>query len=229
MWSMLFQAHQGPANTAQHQLLLRYHGAVYRYLVGMLRDPASAEELSQEFAVRFLRGDFKQADPQRGRFRDLLKTAVRHLVINYWRRQEKENRAPLPSDVEGPAPVGLPADLDGPFHANWREELLARTWQSLLDFQEETKQPYHTVLRCKIEHPELRSAQLAEHVAGVLGKSVSAAGVRQTLHRSRDKFAALLVEEVARSLQSDDPAGLEQELIELDLLDYCRSALKQRG
>src|SRR5947209_14466079 len=64
-WTMLFQAHRGEGDAvtaAQHKLLLRYHGAVYRYLLGTLRDPDAAEELSREFAVRFLRGDFKRAE-----------------------------------------------------------------------------------------------------------------------------------------------------------------------
>src|SRR5437762_760286 len=70
------EAHQGEgaaAIAARQQLVLRYYGAVYRYLLGMLHDPAVAEDLTQEFAVRLLRGDFKHFDPQRGRFRDFLK------------------------------------------------------------------------------------------------------------------------------------------------------------
>src|SRR5438045_2159010 len=85
-WTLVFQAHQGQGSedlAAQQQLVLRYHGAVYRYLLGMLRDPGVAEELAQEFAVRFLRGDFKEAHPQRGRFRDFLKTSLRHVVIDH--------------------------------------------------------------------------------------------------------------------------------------------------
>src|SRR5262249_42324166 len=65
-------------------------------LRAMVRDDDAAEELTQEFAVRFLRGDFRQADPSRGRFRDLLKRALRHLAIDYWRRQRAEKeRLPI--------------------------------------------------------------------------------------------------------------------------------------
>src|SRR5260370_14391835 len=86
MWTEMLQAHkdQGDAATAtRRQLLLRYYGSVYRYLLGTVRDPGAAEELCQEFAVRFLRGDFKGADPGRGRFRDFLKTGLRHLAMHY--------------------------------------------------------------------------------------------------------------------------------------------------
>src|SRR5206468_570069 len=77
------------AIAARQQLVLRYYGAVYRYLLGMLHDPAVAEDLTQEFAVRLLRGDFKHFDPQRGRFRDYVKIAVRHLVMDYWKKKKK--------------------------------------------------------------------------------------------------------------------------------------------
>src|SRR5438445_11378604 len=89
-WTKLFEAHQGPgdaATAAQRQLLSRYYSVVYRYLLAMVRDPMVAEDLTQEFAVRFLRGDFKQANPERGRFRDFLKTALRHLAQDHWRKK----------------------------------------------------------------------------------------------------------------------------------------------
>jgi hypothetical protein len=45
----------------------------------------------------------------------------------------------------------------------------------------------------------------------------------------RGKFADLLLEEVSRSLHAGDPDKLAEELIELDLLDYCRSSLERWG
>jgi RNA polymerase sigma-70 factor (ECF subfamily) len=230
---VLFQAQQGPVDAraeAQRRLLLRYYGAVYRYLLGTVGDPAAAEELTHDFAVRFLRGDFKRADPQRGRFRDFLKTALRHLAVDHWRRQGGAPAA-LPAEGAEPACAGATpgTDLDQPFLEKWREELLARTWEALARVQEETGQLYHTVLRCKTEHPEARSARLAEQVGGLAGREFTVDGIRQLLHRARKRYAELLVEEVARSLETAGPEEVEQELIELGLLDYCRSALRGRG
>jgi hypothetical protein len=39
----------------------------------------------------------------------------------------------------------------------------------------------------------------------------------------------LLVAEVGRSLQTDDPERIGQELTNLGLLAYCRSAVRRRG
>jgi RNA polymerase sigma-70 factor (ECF subfamily) len=228
-WTKLLRAHQDQgdaATAAQRELLLRYYGAVYRYLLGTLRDPAAAEELTQEFAVRFLRGDFKRADPQRGRFRDFVKTALRHLAQDHWRRQE---RAPAPLPSASSERLGaISADLDAldqPFLDRWREELLAQAWKALAEVERQSGQPYHAVLSCKAEQPQVRSADLADRLSAERGTSFTEDGIRQVLHRARKKFAELLVEEVARSLQTSEPRKLEEELIALDLLGYCQSAL----
>jgi RNA polymerase sigma-70 factor (ECF subfamily) len=230
-WTLVLKAHQGQepsTSPAFGELLLRYYGAVYRYLLGALRSPTAAEELTQEFAVRFLRGDFKRADPGRGRFRDFLKTAVRNLLIDHWRTQGKEPTR-LAEEAQVAAGPSEGEQLDEAFLANWRDELLARTWAALEEFQTETGQPYHAVLDSKTRRPEVRSAELAQTLAARLGRPFSADGVRQLLHRARERFADLLVDEVARSLQTSEPAVLEQELIDLDLLSYCGGALQRRG
>jgi RNA polymerase sigma-70 factor (ECF subfamily) len=229
-WTKLFQAHQdeGPAaNQVYREQLLRYYGAVYRYLLGTLRDLVTAEELTQEFAVRFLRGDFRRADHERGRFRDFLKTALRHLAIDHWRKQEHAPaRLGEAEQALAASPVG--ADLDQAFLQGWRKELLRRAWQALARFQQTRGSPYFTVLKYKTENPQARATQLAEHLGDLQGKALTEAAVRQLLHRAREHFADLLLEEVAQSVPTTDWDIVEQELIALDLLDYCRSALQRK-
>jgi RNA polymerase sigma-70 factor (ECF subfamily) len=238
--SVWLQAHQGEgeaAVSARQQLVLRYYGAVYRYLLGMLHNPAAAEDMTQEFSVRLLRGDFKHFNPERGRFRDFLKVSLRHLVQDYWRQQKKRKEKevpPLPEREGEPLGVGArnepraedsEIDLDQDFIEKWKEELLARAWEALEKSQAETGQPYYTCLRCKTDQPEIHSAQLAEEVSAQLGKQVSAESARQILHRARKRFAELLVDEVSHSLETAEPGQVAEELIELGLMSYCRSAV----
>src|SRR5262245_42007918 len=82
------------ANDARRSVLFRYGGAVYRYLLASTRDPHAADDLSQEFALRFVRGDYDHADPARGRFRDLVKTVLCHLVVDHFRKRKV---VPLPA------------------------------------------------------------------------------------------------------------------------------------
>jgi RNA polymerase sigma-70 factor (ECF subfamily) len=230
-WSLLAQAHGEPGEAARdalHQLLEHYGGAVRRYLLGVLRDPDAAEELFQEFAFRFLHGDLRGADRQRGRFRDFLKGVLFHLIADYQKGQ-RHRSLPLPPDHPAPlteAPIH--SEHDPVFLASWRDELLAHAWQALAEVERATGKPFLTVLRFRTDHPEVRSPQMAERLSAILGKPLTAVGVRTILHRAREKFADLLLEEIAQGFEAPTPDRLEEELGELGLLDHCRSALERR-
>ncbi len=68
---------------------------------------------------------------------------------------------------------------------------------------------------------------MAQALGTQLGKKLTAAGVRQTLHRAREKFAELLIQEVSRSIDDPTHERVEEELIDLGLQSYCRSAFKK--
>jgi RNA polymerase sigma factor (sigma-70 family) len=231
-WTLVFRAHQGTPEqvaAAQTELMERYAGAIHRYLLAALRDLEAAEELDQEFAVRFLRGDFHRVDPARGRFRDFLKRALRNLMTDYRRRKHVRPR-PMGDDLPEPADLAADeVDFDRRFLASWRAEMLSGAWRALEQLQEKTGQPYHTVLQLRVDHPDLSSAQLAERLSTALGRPIQAGGMRMALQRSRDRFVEFLVEEVAGGLTDPTPEQVEQELIDLGLHKYCKPAIKRRG
>ncbi len=226
-------------------MLLRYYRPVYHYLRAMVRDADVAEELTHEFVVHFLRGDFKRADPSCGRFRDLIKRALRHLVIDYWRRMRvKKSRTPLrlPDERQGtpaddgarsrpqarkqpPEPTLDTAEGDRAFLSGCRADMLAQAWRLLERFEEQSGCGYATVLRLRGDYPDESSAGLARLVAARLGKPLSEAALRQLLRRSRDRLADCVVAVVKRSLGTSDPDRIEADLIELNLLSYCKQAL----
>src|SRR5690349_3630296 len=123
-WTLLFQAH-GPlpdaAAAARRELLGHYRRPVFRYLCGAVRDPDAAEDLYQEFALRFVRGDFRRAHPDHGRFRDFLRTSLSRLVTDHHRLAR---RRPAPLEADPPAAD----DADADFVREWRAELLDRAW-----------------------------------------------------------------------------------------------------
>jgi len=216
-WTMLRRAHgDSPGSTAVawQELMQRYCGAVYRYLHRAMRDSHVAEELTQEYALRFIRGSFRNADPGQGRFRDFVKSSLFLLVQDYRRRQGKGVDPPAPDDTS-----------EQDFRESWRQELLAHTWKALEADQQQTGQPFYEVLRFRVEHPDMPSAQAAEMLAARLGQSLNASTMRQLQQRAREQFAELLMEETRRSLGA---AGerLEEELVELNLLKYCQDKLK---
>jgi RNA polymerase sigma factor (sigma-70 family) len=230
-WSLVYRAHHGPAegaNSARRQLLERYEGAVCRYLRKVVPDADAAEEVFQEFALQLVHGNRGGANPQRGRFRNFLKGTLFHLIADYHKHQ-REWPGPLPADSAALAAHVEDMESDRLFVESWRDELLARAWAALSAIEAATGLPVYAVLRFRADHPEMRSPQMAEHFTLQLGRPFTPAGVRQALHRAREKFADLLVNEVTRSLGNPTAEELEEELALLGLLDYCQPALERRG
>lgn len=232
-WSLVLAACQGaddPDRKAQAEFLERYVGAIYRYALRVLEDPDQAMEACQEFALRFVRGDLRRADPSRGRFRDYLKTTVIHLLREFQRRKGVTARERPLSDLDVPVPPDEPpVELEERmYRESFRAELLDRAWQALAESQTEAGPPYYLALRLKAENPSLSSADLAGQISPRDRKPYSAAGARQVLHRARELFADHLLDEIARSASTEDPAALDLEATELGLHAYCRDALRRR-
>jgi RNA polymerase sigma factor (sigma-70 family) len=234
-WSLVRQAHAaGQARTAdqaRQALVMRYARAVRRYVGGLVKNREDADELAQDVMVRLLKGDFAGADPDRGRFRDLLKTAVRNMVRNYWERQNR--RRPTGVDVEA-LPGAGDDRLDESWLGEWQNVVLDHAWAALAEAERRNpRSPSHTVLRLRADHPDDSSEELAAKLSGKLGTAVRADAARQMLRRARLRFAELLVGEVEMGLAEPTPERVEEELAALGLLEHVRDFLppdwKQRG
>jgi RNA polymerase sigma factor (sigma-70 family) len=227
LWTMVLRAGGEQSGiSARQELCCRYHGAVERFLRKIAPDIAA--ELAQDFAVKLLQGDLAGASPERGRFRDYIKGVLRHQIIDRYRRRRLEVQPG--EDVPEPVnPIDDIAELDREWARGWRQELLNRAWAALDEHQAKTGQPVAEVLRFRAEQPELRSHEMAEQLGPKLGRTVTADWVRQTLHRARERFGELLLDEVADTLSDPGVGDLEDELAELELLQYCQAALVKRA
>lgn len=219
-WSLLVRALAGERE-AQAELLPRYCAAVFRHLLTQIRDESAVEELCQEFAYRFVRGDFRHARPERGRFRDYVAVSLHHLVGEYRRRIAKvEKQATFDSRTL----AAEEADPAAAFRDQWKRELLNRTWSALRQECDGEPPTLYDVLRRKADAPEMPSARLAEELSHAVGRTISTVNARQMLHRSRVRFAELLREEVAISIATQDRLEVDAELAELGLLVYFAPA-----
>jgi RNA polymerase sigma-70 factor (ECF subfamily) len=97
------------ASAARQLLVERYGGAVRNYLRAVLGDPDAADELAQEFALGLVRGEFRRADPRRGRFRNYIKAVLFHLVA---RHRRAARRTPRPMSDYGSDVIDVPAPAD---------------------------------------------------------------------------------------------------------------------
>ena len=115
-------------------------------------------------------------------------------------------------------------DSEAVFLQSWREELVNRALGALAA----AKPTYHAVLVFYVENPGMPSTQVAEQFTARLGKPFTAAHVRVVRRRAREKFAELLLDEVAHSLGSCGEAELVQELRALRPLGLCAPAVERR-
>jgi DNA-directed RNA polymerase specialized sigma24 family protein len=232
LWSVVRQANEGRADQAQQaqqMLLERYGGAIRRYLLGSLRSEDAADEVFQEFSLKLVSGAFQKANANYGRFRSFLKTTLFHLIVDYQRRGKRNAaRALVGETPDRPFCEDRFAEEELAWTRSWREELLAKGWAALSQIEKTTGTPYYTVLRFRSEHPELRSQEIAEQLSGKVAKKLGSSSVRVLIHRSREMLAEAVLDLVLESLENASLDECEQELIDLNLLEYCRSALQRR-
>lgn len=222
-WEELFAAHEGGnsdlnAAKIRGQVLQRYSNCVSHYMFGATKSHHAAEELTQEFALRFIRGDFGKATPQQGRFRDYLKVSLRNLIADFYRKKAAEGAFVVPS-----VPIDTAAEissLDVEFSENWRRRLLNITWEQLQSFEVEKANYYYAVLYLRSQNPEASSDELALEFTQRHSKVVSPDWIRQNLRRARRKFGELLIEEVGRTVNSIDRNDVDEEMASLGLKKY---------
>jgi RNA polymerase sigma-70 factor (ECF subfamily) len=231
IWEQVARAH-GRCETsadsvarAQQVLVERYQGAVRRYLLAALRDRHAAEEVFAEFALRLVQGAFRNADPEKGRFRDFVKKALSNLIVDYLNRQRRSPRQLLDANSSVHPPAADDRTLEREFRESWRNDVLERAWAALETASRTGNNPYHRVLWAKAKYPELSSQQLAEWLGDELGRPLTDEWVRQTLKRAREKFSLFILDDLARSLSEPTRESLEQELIDLGLHSYCKKCL----
>lgn len=232
-WSLLRDAHGEDGDhvlRAQTELFERYRGAAYRYLVAILRSADAADDVFQDFSLRFLRGDYHRATPEKGRFRNYLKTSLSRLAVDYHRKRRRVG-VPLADPARDPeSPAGETEFETAEFETCWRTGLLENAWSALAKLEAETGTLYYSTLRYYSEHPGSRSKDIAMALTESLHpeRPFTADGIRQTVHRARKRFSDLLIDETATSIGSSDLDEVEEELAALKLLDYCRGTLNER-
>ena len=204
--------------------VLRYELAVRKYLTALLKNPDAVQDVIHEVLVGILKRGLGQIKGNAGRFRDYLRTSLRHAVFQYWRKQNKPTGTEtVPEDMvdEQPSPED---EMDRVWLTQWRECLLDRTWKTFKHRQDQSKNNdgFYTILKLAVDHPGMTSTALAAKAEAQLQRPIRPDSYRQLLRRARRRFAELLRDEVARTLDDPTPEALVDEFIDLGMLDYMR-------
>jgi RNA polymerase sigma factor (sigma-70 family) len=221
-WSVVLAA--GDAASEQSTQALATLCELYWYpLYAFVRrrgyDPDAAQDLTQAFFARVIEKAYlRDATPARGRFRSFLLGSLKHFLANEWdyaRRLKRGGGAGiLPLDVElgeGERRYRLePPDDETPerlFERRWAVALLDRVVARLRDeLWEAGKGAQFEILKPVLtgEPTGETYAQLGER----LGMSEGA--VKVAVHRLRRRVRALLLEEIARTVE--DPGDVDDEI-----------------
>jgi RNA polymerase sigma-70 factor (ECF subfamily) len=215
-WTMVYE----PAH-----LVFRYGHAIQRYLGALIKHKHDAEEAAQDFFLWVSQHGLPRARRDRGRFRDYLKKVVRNAALNYLNRK----LPPRHSDAgleNVPEPQERQFVADQEWLADWRRCLLKRAWKRLEIHQARSPDNLcHTVLRLCARYQDESSSALAERTSRASGKPITPEAFRKQVSRARRLFAQLLVKEIADTLDTPEPAHVEEELADLRLMAYVRDYL----
>lgn len=219
-WSLVLAAGrraQPDADQALASLCQSYWFPLYAYVRRRTADVHEAQDLVQGFFTRLLEKDLLAvADPERGRFRAFLLTALKHFLANEWSKEQAQKR--------GGGQVALALDFDSgesryslePAHDLTAERLYEKQWVlTLLD-----RVLASLRAECQAAGKEAQFQLLKPFLGGGRGEGSYAAvardlgmtegAVKTAAHRLRQRYRELLRSELAQTVAH--PADVDDEI-----------------
>lgn len=218
-WSVVLAAANeatSQSTAALERLCRTYWYPLYAYIRRQGYGPADAQDLTQEFFTRLLtRHSLSGVAPHKGKFRSFLLVVLRHFLSG------ERDRASAVKRGGGKEVLSLDAeDAEGryrlePVERLDAEKIFERRWAMTVLGQAWTRLREESAAHGKLKQFDL----LAEFVAGeadvtcveaasTLGLTES--GMRSTVHRLRERYRALIREEIAFTVST--PGEVDEEL-----------------
>ncbi len=219
-WTVVVTARTGDGSAATDalaKLCAAYWHPLYAFIRRQGSTPHEAEDLTQSFFCRFLeRNTLAQVHPRTGKFRSFLLTCLKNFLINERERAQAQRRGggcvllPLDSgDAETRYLIepGHHLTPEAVFERRWAMAVLERTLGSLRQ-EYAMKQKGDLFEELQGFLPGGQGSQSRVELAAKRG--VSAGAIDVAIHRLRQRFGALLREQVAQTVASE--AEIEQEI-----------------
>jgi RNA polymerase sigma factor (sigma-70 family) len=208
------------ASNALSRLCQTYWYPLYAYVRRRGYSPSDAQDLTQEFFARLLeRHVLGSADPNRGRFRSFLLTAMNHFLAHEWEKAKAQKRGGGQSFVSWDLAAAEerfgvePADSLSPdkiFDKQWALALLEEVLNRL---EAEHLQAGKGALFAALKETLTGSRESQPYGALAAQLDMTEAAVKVAVHRLRSRYRELLKIEITNTLA--DPDHAEDELREL--------------
>jgi RNA polymerase sigma-70 factor (ECF subfamily) len=130
-WTLLAKAREKSEDgaRAREDFAQRYYRPVLEFLLVLVRNTEQARDLTQDFFAKLSKegGPLEHVRPGIGAFRDYLQQALRHLAIDYYRRNGPELRQTHPGQASLARTVEPPVYpvAEAAFHHAWVKITLA--------------------------------------------------------------------------------------------------------
>ena len=213
-WSVVLQARGDPAaaRRALETLCRTYRPPVLAFVRSRGYRPDAAEDLTQAFFVRFLeRAWHSSADPERGRFRSFLLTALKRVLIDADAEAAALKRGcafrfeTLDEDGEG---GGEPQETpEGVFEREWAQAMLNAAFARLREEAREAGKLalFERLSEFLIEPPDESDYQRAAAHLRLRRNTLAVA-----VHRLRHRLREIVRNEIAET--TSDRGEMEEEL-----------------
>ncbi len=224
-WSLVLRAGGGNPEEVQaalEELCRDYWYPLYAYVRRKGHSPEDASDLTQAFVAKLLANEFARGLlPEGGRFRAYLLTALNRFLINEWekgRRHKRGSGALIESLEQRIAECGESDYLGDMLHAESPERLFDRAWAATLMERVLERLEAECRQRADVRFGVLRPFLAVEEDPPSLAEAAARLGLslpafKSLLHRFRQRYRELLVEEVGQTV--GEAGEVAEELREL--------------
>jgi RNA polymerase sigma-70 factor (ECF subfamily) len=222
-WTVVLSAgHKSSAQSdeALAELCQAYWYPLYAYVRRQGRSREEAEDLTQSFFASFLQRNYLEGlKSERGKFRAFLLASLKNFLANEWDKANRQKRGGgalhlsldwQSADHRYQFEVQDAESPDRLFDREWAVALLERVLGQL-QAENSTPEKARVFAAARSFLMLGRDAIPYERAAQELGMAEGA--LRVSVHRLRQRYRALLREEIAQTLS--DPAAVEEELAAL--------------
>lgn len=219
-WSIVLQAASGDSAAALERLCRAYWYPLYAFVRRQGHNAHDAQDLTQGFFELFLAKHYlKDVDRDKGRFRSFLLASLKHFLANEWKKANRQKRGGRvetiafdASDAEERYQLEAadPSSAELIYDRRWARAVLDSVMAKL---REEFSQAGKADRFDPLSRFIFQEPQPGEYPRLAAQWKVTESGVRSSVQRIRERYAALFRAEIANTVS--DPQDVDGEITHL--------------